>query len=194
MPEEYRLEAKRIVEMVSWAYARRCWWADQRELEDQCWIYAHEVYEQGFDDGVRGFGTLAYVACMRQLGRALRRMQAPVSASDHEVVDMSQTTRANDLAKFQLPDRATRADDALIVEELRQKIRARLFKLLGATPDVVAAALVMLDGLTPQEVAEALGVEVWGVYRANELVVVVSKADKEIGRLARQLGEERCWL
>lgn len=197
-------EAARIANMVSWAYCRRCWWVEQPELESLCWVVCLEVWQQepwAQTSGADGFGTVCYVACMRQLGRQLRRMQAPASASDHDVKLLAEQARPNDLEKVTAaaslsPEAPVQnlADRLVAIEQLRAKIRGRIFQLLGRTPGVEASALVMLDGLAPREVAQELGLDVWEVYRANEVVVGVSRADQEIGRLARELGEERRWL
>lgn len=200
MPADYEAEASRIATRVSWAYARRCKWADQKDLENQCWLIAIEVYWQYVDQGCEfespeAYSTLAYVACMRQMSRVLPRMQAPVFCSDHDVKKMSALTRAVSLeTALVLRDEQERADKSLIIAELRHKIRQRIFQLMGSEPAVEASTSVFLDGFKPAEVAKIRGLDVSAIYKCNDWLINLSRADQELGMLATQLGEERNWI
>lgn len=223
MPADYADEAGRIATRVSWAYARRCSWVDRRDLENQCWVIAIEAYWQYVDQGhefesAQTYSTLAYVACMRQLSRVLYRMQSPVNSSNQELKTMVRTVTAISLEKAELFDeqelktsssiliKATffeklelfdeqkYVDNLLIVEELRQKIRYRIFCLMGNEPEVEASTAVFLDGYKPAEAAKTLGLDVGIVYKCNDCLIDLSRSDQELGMLATQLGEERNWI
>lgn len=193
MPSEAEQAARKVCSTVSRAFARRCWWADRAELEQQCWQIAMEVWDQRPDGGLDGFSALAYVAMMRQLGRYLRRARHPVSASDHDVQQMSETVRSNHIDKVVVEDRAARVDRVLHVERLRHSIRSRIYALAGRAPAVEASVLVFMDGYAPREAASTLGIDVRDIYAANTVLLAISQSDPEIGRLAADLGQERGW-
>lgn len=194
LSEVYRAEAARIVEIVSWAYARRCWWADQKEIAQQAWTVCMEVHAQQTEWEVYAYGTVCYVACMRQLSRWLYREQLVVSAGDHDVKNASAEVKRNSVHMLpHLEASQFGAHKQLSIAHLRHRIRHRLFQLLGRQPGVEASALVMLDGYPPREVAEGLGIEVGEIYRWNEAVAGVSRADNTIRKLAAELAAERDW-
>jgi len=189
---QYADEARRIAKLVSRLYCARCWWADPADVEQQAWLIASEVWLDGrWVGGVPGYGMLAYVACMRQLGRWLQRQRSPVSASDHGVTSMAglQTVEIGHRHPVVEPD----ALQDLTIRDLRDKLRHRLRLRAGDDAAAEASARVLLDGDTPAEAASAVGCPVGDVYRANARALDWARSDAEAKVLVTQLAEAREW-
>lgn len=199
LPADYYAAAKQSAESVAAAYCHRCWWAERDELRNQCWLIAMQVWTdaQGFSDaftgGAAGYGTVCYVAAMRQMGRWLRRQQSPITiGSDHAVKEVSELTTRNSAHLLRLEARSD-LEGEVMVKEIRRRIRERLLDLCGHSPEVEASTLVLLDGLAAREAAEAMSLDVQAVYRWNEVVVGAARTDAEVGKLAAELAAERSW-
>jgi len=187
----------RIARDVSWKYARRVWWQDQQELEQQAWSVVLEVKQHYAPRNPSGtidrdlFGATAYTAAMRQLSRWLWRESSPVSTVDHDVKNMAGVHRAP-IDKLHRREFSPRDPEDLVDEKrLRKAIEARILELCGNTIYVRAAMLVLLENEKPAYVAEALGLEVYGIYRTTEWMKLVIRADEKMRDLAQELLERR---
>lgn len=187
----------RIAKDVSWKYARRCWWQDQRDIHQQAWCVVLEVKKHYAPRDATGaidrnaFGAWAYTAAMRQLSRWMWRESSPVSTTDHDVQNMAGVHRASTI-QAEKQEYSPRSPEDLVDERrLLKSIEARIFELCGNTIYVRATLLVLLEGETPRDVAAALGLEVWGIYRTNEWMKTVITADRKLRELAQELMERR---
>jgi len=195
--ETLEQQMERIARDVSWKYARRCWWQDQRELEQQAWIVILEVrqhYAPLKEDGTLDrdvFGAWAYKAAMRQLSRWLRRESSPVSTSDHDVPNMQGVRRAPTLELDVAGFSPRNPEDLLSEKVLLRALETRILNLCGNTIYVRAALLVLMDNEKPAYVAQALGLEVWGIYRTTDWIKLTVRADSEMRKLAQELLERR---
>lgn len=169
-----------IARSVSGKYARRCWWADPRDLEQQAWEilldfkvnYAPRV--DGTDEiDPSKFGNYAHRAVMRQLSRYLWRQSSPVSLSDHDcaaavagTLRKAPTTHPVSGSEL-LVGQDTRQDSLYLSELTRRRVRSRVVALCGGVVDpwVEAGLEVVVDGEKPGEVALRHGLPSYGLYR-----------------------------
>jgi hypothetical protein len=64
---------------------------------------------------------------------------------------------------------------------------------VGPGPALEASFKVLLEGEAPRDVALAMQVDVWCVYRTNEAVKLAVKADEEAMDALASLAELRGW-
>ena len=169
----------RVARQVASAYAKRCWWAERDDLEQQCWTIVLEVRnfwaarDEAGNIDMRYFGGTAYVAAMRQMQRYLWRESALVSLSDHEcnheVAGMLRRAPIEnpETGADWLVSETPTAHELLDVQEREVALRLRVVALMGGTlsPWVEAAMAVVLDQEKPALVAKKMGLPVWQLYR-----------------------------
>lgn len=172
--EKLRLE--KVVRLAARRYARKCWWADPAELEQEAWRWACEA-AQTFDPDY-GAPLEAYVwrAIINRLWIYLWGVSAPVSESQHHLKDLAgvlhtplevenasgqvvQTDGLND--RRPLPDE--QADYNRWREALQQAVRGAI--LSGR--DGWLAYAVLVREAQPAKVAAAHKVSVERVYDAT---------------------------
>lgn len=220
MPAEYEAELLRVTRKVARAYAVRCKAVDERDAAQEAARIGMTVYARGgWRGGVRGFGTLVYVAVNRQLPRYLLRAQKPVSCrSDHSVPRLREVVqqqapwampwaeairhtlqgKANADQRDVYPRELLREVDEVYdreasIAELRAKIRRRLYQLVGRTPAARAAVLSWLDGFEARDAARGLCATPDDVYYINSVLKKCVTSDRRVRELAAQLAEERGW-
>jgi len=183
----------RVARDVSFKYAARCWWQPREEIEQQAWLVVLDVrqnYAPTHADGTldhNAFGAWAYVAAMKQISRWLWRESAPVSTSDGDAKNLGEARRAP-VFTAEVQENSSRTPEDLTDEKLLlRSIERRILELCGSTIYVRAALLVFLDGETPRDVSKALGLDVYGLYRTNEWMKVVMRADGKLRELAQEL-------
>lgn len=190
MDSEHATAANRIARMVAFAYTRRSHKVDPEDALQQCWLICLEVYAAGgWDNGIQGFSTICYVACNRQMSRYLPTSQAVVSCFSKDEKGLRDLVM-NDHEKCIL-DAREKTDDPIIVEDIRTRLRHRLFQLAGQSAWMKAASLVWLDGYAPTEAAQVCEVKVEDVYYGNTLVAGVAKNDRRFRELALELATVR---
>lgn len=188
---------QRIVKDVSWKYAKRCWWQDRRDIEQQAWTVVLEVKKHYAPRDATGaidrnaFGAWAYTAAMRQLSRWMWRESSPVSTIDHDVKNMAGVHRAPVFHAESKENSGRTPEDFVDEKRLLKAIEGRIFELCGNTIYVRATLMVLLQGDTPREVAEALGLEIWGIYRTTEWVKTMIRQDARLRHFAQELMERR---
>lgn len=183
----------RVAKAVSWRYARRVWWADQSELEQQAWIICLEVRQQYAKSGTNPesvFGGSCYVACMRQLSRWLRYESSPVSSSNAGLKDMETFTRVS-TRTIEDTHLVAGPDDAYEEAEVLHKLRATILELCGDTPDTRGAILVLMGGLTSSEAAEQLDLDIGSLYEQTRMVKNIVRTDSNMRNLAEELAHRR---
>ncbi len=190
-PERMAMVTK-IVDKVSWWYARRVWWMDQLELAQEAWTVALGCTDIESDDHFRAY---VYRATSRHLSRYCWKGSSPVSSSKagkhladiratpYEKVEamqaMSQPHIRNLAHKhYNLPDDALMADPemellrqeaAMLVPHFQQQLRQRIMQIAGKeSPTIRGVVLVLVDGLQSREAARETGVDVKQIYRATE--------------------------
>lgn len=179
-----------VVTKLALAYARRCWWADVTDLEQQGWEIALKALTTAPPSAEAAW---AYHAVRRQLSRYLWRLGSPVSASDHSVRDLRGVTRTqvppHTEARTPTPEALLAARRALA---LRPAIWERVRLHLGDGEHVEAVMAIYLDGMPPRAAATHFGVPVEKLYRKTERARSAMRADRELhGMLAAFVGAER---
>lgn len=187
----------RIAKDVAWKYARRCWWQDRQEIEQQAWTVVLEVKKHHAPRDAAGeidrniFGAIAYKAAMRQLSRWMWRESSPVSTTDHDVKNMGDAFRAPttklERAEFSPPS----PEDLVDEKRLLKALTKRVYELCGNTLYVRATMLILMEGEKPAEIAKALGIDIWILYRTNEWMKIVLRSDSKMLELAQELLERR---
>lgn len=177
------IETQRIMTVASSVarrFARKCWWADEDDLQGEA---ARAILEaaRSFDPDVGiPFEAFAHKIAARAVATYLWLQSAPVSEKRYRARDLRGVHRVAistvDVAidEGEAPhSRLVLEDaDAQTVEEridetrLRERIRARVLELAQATHNGHLAEAVLLDGKTPRQVTAPAR----DVYRATELV------------------------
>jgi hypothetical protein len=212
---EAKVVAERVIGKATRAYARRCWWADVDDLEQQGWVIACEVWKQ--QDwpaiGLPKFGACVWVALMHRLSAYLRRQQAPVTImrsmaenrkradgtrhGDYhaEAVALAQDRHDSEAPGYVASTPATQEQHA-ISARAAAKLRDSLLAIQG--PDSTMAVAVLCDGAEVSEVAARHGVSnlhvAWAVRLSVKTVVRAESrrqgsedAVSEIAEAVRQL-------
>lgn len=152
-------------------YKRKCWWVDERDLEQAAWVAMLEA-QKTFDESV-GIEREAYLwaAIIHKLHREVLHESSPVSASNEYIEELRGLYRApvND---EKMPDYLCPA--SLFERHERQHIirtgLERSLQHLGSVADVAMSVLV--GGKKPREITKETQIPVREVY------TVVRKARK----------------
>ena len=205
----------RVARQVAGRYARRCWWADRTEVEQQAWAFVLEVREQNMPLGpdgqpdVNAFGAWAWSAAVRRMSRWLWRQQAITSAPDKKVKEMRGQRRMSldgspetgsqralgsvEQLALQFSDpRPSVSEQAERTVELERLVE-RLRELMGDTPLTQAAISVVIGGEAPLEVAQRTGLPVRHIHKTGDRLVEHARSDGELGVLLREMARERGW-
>lgn len=185
-----------IAKEVARRYASRCWWADLADLQQQAWVVVLEVYrcnppllDSGDLDRDR-LGSFAWVAAMRQLSRYLWRQSAPVSATDHEIKQLSGIHHCQ--LDLQVPDQSGDPEYLFHQFEVRERIRHRILELCGYVQEdawMLAVLKILMDGEKPGTASTELGLPSYGVYRMTEWVKFRINGDEKLLELVSELSE-----
>lgn len=165
--EDPVVEAANIAARVANRYARRVFWADPDDLEQEAMVAALNAV-QLYDESM-GIPFAAYVAraCMRQVGRAVLRASAPVSSRrrDKRLIGLQRVPLCEELEEA-----APWADAVLVDADWKFRVHEQLdFVLNAGQGDQARVALrVLLDEEKPARVAEELGLPVARVYKITE--------------------------
>lgn len=161
------------------AYARRCWWADYHDLEQEAFLAttrAMGTYDASYGTPIDAY---LYRAAVLHLPPVLLRMSAPVSERPSKLKNLKGVKRfdggeSRGGLKYTLDDfLATRRDPTdpdveLDVAAWRAKVRERLSALLTDERKTELAVPVLLDRREAAEVAAAEGVPVRVIYNATQ--------------------------
>ena len=165
-------------------YARRCWWADREDLEQEARVVALRA-AQTWDPAVGvPFAPYAWRACVLSLRAYLWRQSSPVSETDHRLGDL-RGVHAAPLSKAECIPSGDRADEALDRARARSKAR-RLIRLTvqrAAGPHAHLAAAVLLRKQRPRDVARDANVDVLVVYAATAKARNALRANAALARL-----------
>ena len=173
-------ELLKLMRCAARRYKRKCWWADQRELEQQAalaLVEAHRSYDPQTGIPFEGY---AWRAVINQLHGAVLRESAPVSASAHKLPDLKGLFR--EALDEGLVD--PRADPYRVLAALQREARVRsaLDEILSGERDHQIARDVLLREMEPREVARWRRVPVQRVY------AVVRRVKNRIGK------SYACWM
>jgi len=190
----------KVAKTVARKYARRCWWADKEDLEQealltilQCrYTFKQDVHRQPHEVGDRGvpFEKYAARAAMLALRVYLLRESAPVSARGNNgaMGVLAGIFRAPTSSLDHTPHEACLQDQEVLHQLWLSKVRAVVARLLDemdatATGAAFLAEPVLLHDARPYEVARRTGVPVKRVYRAVQQFKAFAVADPELHTL-----------
>lgn len=168
-------EMASIARRAAARYARRCWWADKQELEQEAWVAMLRA-RKTFDPQVGvPFGGYAWRAVVVSLSSYLWRQSAPVSAGDRDLEELAGIHRAP-------LEAAANVAQALDVEELVDCVRrARLVRdVIDLHDEDGHARAVLLGERRPQEVARESAGDVSQVYRSTQRARSALGTDAEL--------------
>ncbi len=208
------LESKmaEIASTVARRYRYRCWWTEQRDLEQQAWVgvlsayhvVANAVYDRRRElpeDRRAAFPSIAYHAAWAQVGRYVWRQASPVSAADHKVRNLLKLERTGITEDVALDDRDPEqlyaaAEYAWVTAfHIRPAIAKRIAELYARTgrpPAYLDATIdIFLDGKSPATAARESCVDVQGVYKTTAEMRGMFRKDRMMREFARQLVEGR---
>jgi hypothetical protein len=140
------VELYEIVEAISRSYARRCWWADREDLEQEAWVAALSARDKW--DARRGvpLGAFAWKRVMWAVRDYVLVQSSPVTGIH------SNPQRLRGLMRSELPAHLPAPAAGMSEATLERAIsRARRVILDGRRGDL--AVEVLIDGRKPREVA-----------------------------------------
>lgn len=209
---ELEAQMAEIAQAVARRYRYRCWWTEQRDLEQQAWVGVLSAYHVMIDrvyDRTRvlteerkaAFGPIAYHSAWVQVGRYVWREASPVSAADHKVehlLKLERTGVGEDLIDPTLdPEQLYAAEEHpwVTVLHIRPAITQRITELYAKTsrpPAYLDATLAFfLDGRNQIDAAHDACVDVRGLYKATAEMRVMFRKDRMMREYAKQLVEGR---
>jgi DNA-directed RNA polymerase specialized sigma24 family protein len=149
MNEATRQEIGTLVQKIAHSYARKCWWAEEEDLNSEGWIAALEA--ERTRDPSRPMAPYVATAVRRAIANFLVRQSSPVSASWHErhalyglqrapldTLEMpkppagtADARKRDALAATGAADDRGWADDLLDQQRWRVRVMARLLNVIG---------------------------------------------------------------
>jgi hypothetical protein len=187
MNEQLQLEVGKVITTLAHRYARRCWWVDERDLQQEGWVTALEVqlkYQPKTIDHAR---ALTWTATAFTMNRHLWWASAPVSTGrpNRKRLQGLQATALADhdyVAEVASPEVVlqTGAAESLLCD-LRSQLRARATRLFFTQPQLLDGVLdVLLEGRLPKRVAVARAVPLpalyWQTKRCKQILIKDSRA------------------
>lgn len=151
-------------------YARRCWWADREDLEQEAMVAAFAATKTWDEKVGVEFGAYAYRACLLHLRRYLWKNSAPVSAADKKLTELRGLHRAELVDDDHRCNREW-ADQLLADADWQFRAFEQIEYVLTALqkPTAMKAALqVLLEEERPARVAARLNIPIDHVYRATK--------------------------
>lgn len=169
--DEHFDEVRRAVEVSAASYARRIWWVDRKEMEQQGWVYACEIMnrQRTFDPsvGVPLFGYLSkavsrllYVyVCMESSPASASRRHAAALKGLHRAPESDIPEGTSDLEQdiyelFTDGARRSKLESVLIAAVGAETAEMAIPYLIGEEKGYKAAAA--RAGRTPAEVRDAV--------------------------------------
>lgn len=166
MEEDLVVTAANVAAQASWRYARRCFWAEQDDLEQEAMVAAYAAL--GTWDRKVGvpFAAYAWRACILHLRKYLWRNTAPVNAPETRFDSLRGLHRV-ELEEAHHADPGAWTDELLADAEWKQRVREQLdFVLRAGQGDEAAVALrTLLDDVKPADVAVEFSLPIAEVYR-----------------------------
>jgi DNA-directed RNA polymerase specialized sigma24 family protein len=191
---------QRVVRQVAGYYAKRVWWADKADLEQEAWVHVLEAasWYEGPDAKFAGY---IYSAASRNLSRYMRAQSAPVSGRDKKTEGMHRTEFDDQQAVTETPEHIIQNVEAQHqVKSIRVELRWHVEDLYRSeeTPrwkpkaaEIDGVMRVLLDGEQPAAAAKVAGIPVRALYSATEWVKKCCVQDATIRDLLTQLHERR---
>lgn len=147
-------------------YARRCWWAEVEDLEQEgalAALRAAKSWDPAVGVPIEAYLWRAAVVAMRT---SLWKNSAPVSAPGKKVSELRGAHRADLIPEEHF---APSTPDSLIEEATRaDEVFFEVVDAVGHGPDSMLGIEVLLGEKKAREVASARGVAVERVYRAAQ--------------------------
>lgn len=157
-------EAETLIRRRVQTSARRYWWADREDMEQNGWRVVLEA-DRTFDPAKGSRATYRNSAMLKSLWVQMLRDSSPVSASDHQVPRMAEA------GCIRAPVEAVALMPAASAESVEDKNwRRRLGLVLGLVADDIpdgSLGLSVLLGADAADVAEHHGVTVARVRKAR---------------------------
>jgi DNA-directed RNA polymerase specialized sigma24 family protein len=158
-------------------YARRCWWADVADLEQEA-VLATVKAANTFDPSVGvPFAGYAWRAAILALKPYLWRQSSPVSASWGDIIGRKLEGLQRVAVDLTIPDDREDADDALDSKRWCEQVWKRAVAL---DPSGGLAVEVLLLGEKSADVARRHNVPVQTVYNATTRAKARMTNDKEL--------------
>ena len=182
---------KSVISRVAKNHARKCWWVDERDLQQEGWVTALEVlakYQPATLDHTRALTWTAVTFTMR---RHLWWASAPVSAGRPNRKKLA-GMHATEL-HIDIPD----PGDSSVIFRLRQQLHARAVQLLsdrlGSYQPLVHCVLaVLLEGQPSRLAAQEYAVSLQALYRATGRGKQELINDQIIYQLLVDISEQVC--
>lgn len=135
LPPSDEHEIKQIVHNYAKRYARRCWWADERDLQQVGWVGV-QIARRKYDPAKGKVGPYFGRAVRRAITNFLIRESCPASSSWHDrfkTIGMIRVSEDNPdaIAAFEGEDEGW-ADRILDDRRRRVRLLARLYEVVGA--------------------------------------------------------------
>lgn len=128
-------EVKRAVEVTAAGYARRLWWVDRADLENQGWLFAAEILnKQGTYDPSVGVPLFSYLksALSRLVYNYVYAQSAPVSAPRRNAAKLRGLQRAPlEEAPEDTLDPEHELKGLFSSDERRRRLETTLYALVG---------------------------------------------------------------
>ncbi len=190
----------RVAQDVARRYAKRCTWAEERDLQQEAWLVLLEVratfYKVDPERSPDHFGAACWSAAMRHLSRYLWKRCTPFSIGDHSTDLMRGVSKrgqglvtafsssSEDVEGFHdyLVHPGLTPEEQTGVREFDAAIRVILEG--DGSPAMVAAVACFLDGEKPARIAHERGIPIRSLYRANEAVAATVNNDSQLRQLA----------
>ncbi len=182
----------KLINRVARAYARRCWWADEKELRNVGWEAVLTAEEKKTYDPAVGVPYDKYMkrVAVLSMREALWRASAPVSAPKGHADRLRGVHHGSlDLAAREAD--ATPWSDQLVADR-RWRIKARNYLLRAVLGDDLASLGLrcLLSEEKPQDFADRFGIDVAKVYRARARAKEAIFNSLELYRLTMGEGDE----
>lgn len=156
--------AERVARKAAKRYARRCWWADVKDLEQEA-LLATVKAAGTFDPSVGvPFAGYAWRAAVLALKPYLWKQSSPVSASWNDMLDRKLAGVQRAEVDTTVPEEKDTPDDELDRRRWCEEVWKRA---LAHDPSGGLAVAVLLNGEKSADVAARHGVPVQTVYNAT---------------------------
>jgi len=172
-----------VAQKAARRYARRCWWADVKDLEQEATLATVKA-ARTFDPTVGvPFAGYAWRAAILALKPYLWKMSSPVSASWGDMLNRKLAGMHRAEVDLTIQDERTLQDDELDQRRWCEQVWKRAVAL---DPSGGLAVEVLLMGEKSSDVAERHGVPVQTVYNATTRAKARMTNDKELWELWTQ--------
>lgn len=187
-PLEIEQKVASVASKVAAQYARRCVWADQRDLEQEATIAALDARRTWDPERGVPFGAYAWRACTLHLGRWLLKASSPVSETWHNVANLKNVHHTPvDEAYAVVADGAYESVElAVWASEVREQVQQVLREQLSREHAQVANR-VLLQNAEVEQAATEFGYSVVGVRRIARRARRLLKDNTQLFEMWRQM-------